>query len=32
MKKTETELLHSQGLSFKAYKVYVTAIFTHLIA
>ena len=28
----ETELLLSQGLIFKAYKMYITAIFTHLIA
>jgi len=27
----KTELLLSQGMSFKAYKLYITAIFTHLV-
>jgi len=27
----ETELLLSQGSSFKAYKMYTTTIFTHLV-
>ena len=27
----ETELLLSQGSSFKAHKMYITAIFTHLV-
>jgi len=27
----ETGLLLSQSLSFKAYKMYITAIFTHLV-
>jgi len=29
-KKTETRLLQGPGLSFKAYKTYITAVFTHL--
>jgi len=28
----EIELLLSQGLSFKAYKMYITATFTHFVA
>jgi len=28
----ETELVLSQGLSFKAYKMYITTIFTRLVA
>ena len=32
IKKTETELLVGQVMSFKAYKMYITAIFTHLVA
>jgi len=31
MKKTETESLLSQTLRFKTYKIYVNAIFTHVI-
>jgi len=31
MKKTETESLLSQSLSFKTYKIYLTAIFTHVV-
>jgi len=31
MKKTETESLLSQSLSFKTYKIYIIAIFTHLV-
>jgi len=27
----ETELLLSQSLSFKMYKIYITAVFTHLV-
>jgi len=27
----ETELLHSQRLSFKTYKMYITAILTHRV-
>jgi len=31
-KKDLTELLLSQGFSFKAYKMNIAAIFTHLVA
>jgi len=31
MKKTETESLRSQIFSFKTYKMYITAIFTHVV-
>jgi len=32
IKKTETELLPRQGISFQAYKMYNIAIFTQLVA
>jgi len=31
MKKTETESIRSQIFSFKTYKIYITAIFAHVV-